>query len=595
MSHWQLDTTLAATENSRVRSMVTAASVAHRTPIDCLWLGMWFGLCTRAASGGCCGLVLLLHPPVVLLRRSLPPPPRRVSCCLRCRGNNHWSGRCPSRAILLPTMTTAMTSDDGNGGGGGGEHIQSHRKTDHNSSKLVVVIAGPTGSGKSDVAAHICAARNGMVVSADSVQAYRKVQIGANKPNAAERAQTPHILVDVADHTQNYNAATWRRDAIYVIQKLLSISPMTNYDVVEAEEVLSSPASELERRQTITNDIRNAVEAKKATCDANCDGPTTPFLPVVVGGTMMYLQWLVHGRPDAMRPTENALALAKEQMSRYELLKNWDGATDHVRSQGEILARQVQKLSKNDWYRLRRILEVAYTVKEKQDDSLIDKLYSGLLEGSLSSLGYDVRCFFLCPDDRMKHTKVVDRRCEEMICRGLLKETADLVLLGEMPEMASRAIGYRQSLDYLERENPKDNDDEAFAEYLAQFTTATRQYAKRQMQWFRRDDDFVFVSVPLSEDKSKRVHAVADEIASLLALSRESYDELRLSPTSPSSTARRKNEEQGKGMKVYQFETQILKQESLELRAAIADADHCTHRIQANMPRHDVQIPLHVL
>jgi tRNA dimethylallyltransferase len=55
---------------------------------------------------------------------------------------------------------------------------------------------------------------------------------------------------------------------------------------------------------------------------------------------------------------------------------------------------------------------------------MIEKLYSGERQGSLSSLGYDVRCFFLCPDDRMSHTKVIDKRCEQMIQRGLLEETA---------------------------------------------------------------------------------------------------------------------------------------------------------------------------
>lgn len=78
-------------------------------------------------------------------------------------------------------------------------------------------------------------------------------------------------------------------------------------------------------------------------------------------------------------------------------------------------------------YRLRRTLEVALTVEGEEDkEAMIEKLYTGERQGSLPSLGYDVRCFFLCPDDRMSHTKVIDKRCEQMLQRGLLQETTGM-------------------------------------------------------------------------------------------------------------------------------------------------------------------------
>ena len=103
-----------------------------------------------------------------------------------------------------------------------------NNNSDNSKKPLIVVIAGVTGSGKSAVAAELCAARNGIIVSADSVQAYRGVQIGANKPDAAERERTPHLLLDVADpktSAHHYNAADWRRDALFVIRELLVIIP----------------------------------------------------------------------------------------------------------------------------------------------------------------------------------------------------------------------------------------------------------------------------------------------------------------------------------------------------------------------------------
>lgn len=499
----------------------------------------------------------------------------------------------------------------------------------------VIVIAGPTGSGKSAVAAQLCAAMRGVVISADSVQAYRALQIGANKPTAAELARTPHILLDVADHTPNscYNAADWRRDAVYAIRELSPTSlktsnscsnttsgsnhEATNNCIVAGEEGEDdteklAPAN-VERQRAILHTIRQAQRAKTNAVEAHDD----KFLPVVVGGTMMYLQWLVHGRPDAVRPTAGALRLAKERITAYEADdSNWDDAAHHVCSQGEAYAQQVGKLSGQDWYRLRRILEVAYTVRPPpglalENDALVVTTtasttttshhhapppppFSGVREGGLSTLGYDVRCFFLCPDDRMLHGKVLDRRCEDMVRRGLLTETTDLVLAGAMPDMAAKAIGYRQSIEYLERDNPKDGDDTAFDEYVAKFAAATRQYSKKQTQWFRRDTEFVFVAVPLQEATSAadRVNAVARELARFMTLSRDAYDAERLgedgatatatATASSSSAVRFMNLAQAKGMKVYQLEKQILVAGSPARRDALAEADACTRRFHCS-------------
>ena len=443
------------------------------------------------------------------------------------------------------------------------------------SSKLVVVLAGPTAVGKSDVAAKLCASNHGIIVSADSVQAYRGVNIGANKPDKEELERTPHILVDVADHSDNYNAAEWRRDAIFAIKLLLT----EKGEIGDENEEMTPEARA--RRKEVQASIDRGRQSKNYS-------PDQPLLPVVVGGTMMYLQWLVHGRPDALRPTEEALSKARKTITQFQSKEDWDGAVECVESLGETFAHQITTLCGRDWYRLRRILEVAYTVEEKDDESLVEKLYSGQREGSLQSLGYDVRCFFLCPDDRMQHTKVVDERCEQMITRGLLQETTDLVLSGCLPDMAAKAIGYRQTLDYLQRENAKDEDEDAFQHYLDQFTTATRRYAKKQMQWFRREDQFVFVSVPLSKSKEERVEGAMRQIERMVALPREEYDRERLGEESESAMTRMKNEEQGKKMKFYQFERYILKNGSPELAQALKQADDCTSRLQAKKPRHAV-------
>jgi len=277
---------------------------------------------------------------------------------------------------------------------------------------LVIVIAGPTGVGKSDVAARLCTKHSGVVVSADSVQAYKGVQIGANKPTPEELQTTPHLLVDIVNSDETYNAAQWRRDAIYTISNLL-LQRQTTVEAASSDGASSDSVEDTDedvtklrvRRQRIQRSIHQG-RLKMDVVDMS-----VPVLPVVVGGTMMYLQWLVHGRPDAVRPSPEALNKAKEDLANFQSMEEggWEKAVTHVSSLGSIFATRAQKLCSRDWYRLRRTMEVAYTVLAAQsnnddddnDDNngkiteqMIQTLYSGQREGGLQSLGYDVRCFF---------------------------------------------------------------------------------------------------------------------------------------------------------------------------------------------------------
>lgn len=470
---------------------------------------------------------------------------------------------------------------------------------------IVVIIAGPTAAGKSNVAARLCAQQKGMIVSADSVQAYRGVQIGANKPSLEERKETPHILIDVADHVENYNAAEWREDAIHCIQTLLGQS-----NPYQQEAIATTPAASSSRRAQIEEYIQQARIDKGYDCENEAKEKET-ILPVVCGGTMMYLQWLVHGKPDAMRPTPKAVEISYKTIEEFQESKNdYDGAVKHVASFGKVFAERAQNLTSGDWYRLRRTLEIALTVKEKQKENdegseksnsnsnvndLVEKLYSGERQGSLASLGFDVRCFFLCPDDRMSHTGVIDKRCEQMLMKGLLKETTELSLSGRLPEMAERAIGYRQTLDYLDKKDIPDEkahpdisslkvaEEEDFEFYLSEFTTATRRYAKKQMAWFRKDKDFMFIPVSLKLGKSDRVDAAANAINRLCQLSREDYEsELFGGDDFISGKTKRENEEQGKMMKFYKPKRHILISGSDEYDDVLAEAIECRRSFLSN-------------
>ena len=348
----------------------------------------------------------------------------------------------------------------------------------------------------------------------------------------------------------------------------------------------------------------------------------------------MYLQWLVHGRPDAMRPTDDALERAANDIKRFQKMDGgtfdsagnsdseskaddedapsfgWDAAVAHASSLGKPFKARVEKLCGKDWYRLRRILEVSYTVgAEKATEEQLEAVYSGERFGALETRGYDVRCFFLCPDDRMKHAEVIDRRCEDMLLRGLLNETASLSVAGELPDAGqpARAIGYRQTLDYLRRSDAKDQDDVALNAFMDEFTTATRRYAKKQMGWFRKDGDFMFVPVSISKPSQERVEEATNHIVHMCQLARGEFEkELYSDPPKPKQddssnknkmskdmidpstlalSARTKllNEKQGKDMKFYKGGTryQITKGSS-ELEQVLAEADASTSIIQGS-------------
>ncbi|VEU42520.1 unnamed protein product [Pseudo-nitzschia multistriata] len=468
---------------------------------------------------------------------------------------------------------------------------------------IVVIIAGPTAAGKSDVAARICAQQRGMIISADSVQAYRGVQIGANKPSLEERKETPHILIDVADSSENYNAAEWREDAIFCIQSLLGRCNQ------EQEDTATTPAADSNRRKEIEEYIQEARIEKGYLDSDKGEKEIEKILPVVCGGTMMYLQWLVRGRPDAMRPTPKAVEISYKTIQEFQDNDNdYEGAVKHVASFDKVFAERAQQLTNGDWYRLRRTLEIALTIEEEKkkvaDDSdsssrvanMVEQLYSGQREGDLASLGFDVRCFFLCPDDRMSHTRVVDKRCEQMLMKGLLEETTELSLSGCLPEMAERAIGYRQTLDYLSRDHKQEGEEEegsksklttaekeGFEFYLNEFTTATRRYAKKQMSWFRKDKEFMFIPVSLKLDKPDRVDAAANAINQLCKLSREDYEkELSGGDKYLSGQTKRENEAQGKTMKFYTPERHILIPGSKEYENVLTEAIQCRQRVRSN-------------
>lgn len=317
------------------------------------------------------------------------------------------------------------------------------------------MIAGPTGIGKTDLAVRLAERLNGELVSCDSVQVYRGLCIGANKTATPVRQH----LVDLVD---------WRE-------------PFTAADFV--------------------------THCTAAVRDIFARGKT----PILVGGTGLYLDWLLNGRPGA--PPSDAAAV-----------RDVDAAVAQDGSWGESLQRladvdaaYAQAVLPNDYYRLKRAL-VVHRMTGRTLASF---------GARTQSLQVDWRCVYLTVSSREALLAHIDRRCEEMVARGLIAEVRALRrdgLTAECP--AGRAIGYKETLDLLERLDTEAGEEQrhaALLAYLDTFASQTRQYTRKQEKWFRSMGAFRWVERPSLH--ATLPESCVEEAAALFRLSRAEYDD----------------------------------------------------------------------
>ncbi|KAL8209728.1 hypothetical protein R6Q57_006460 [Mikania cordata] len=333
----------------------------------------------------------------------------------------------------------------------------------------VIVISGPTGAGKSRLALELAKKLNGEIISADSVQVYQGLDVGSAKPSTSDRQEVPHHLVDILHPAEDYSAGNFYDDG----------------------------------RQA-TKDILNRCR-----------------VPIVTGGTGLYLRWFIYGKPDVPKATPEICLQVQSELASFERNYEWDAAVQLVTKAGDPTA---QSLAANDWYRLRRKLEIIKSTglppstfpvpydsfKGKIDshstDLGIDISTNGILDQKHKDLDYDFICFFLSTS-RLDLYRSIDFRCEDMLSgdNGLLSEAKWLLDMGLQPNSnsATRAIGYRQAMEYLlncENQGGRSSSRDFYA-FLFEFQKASRNFAKRQLTWFRNEPIYHWIdaSRPLTE------------------------------------------------------------------------------------------------
>ena len=299
----------------------------------------------------------------------------------------------------------------------------------------LVAILGPTASGKSALALHLAVVLNGEVVNYDSVQIYRGFNIGSGKVSSEERLGIPHHLLDVLNSDQLMTAGQYRRLAI------------------------------------------------KALAEIRGKGK----LPVLVGGTGLYLRALLQGlfegppRSDTLRARLRALELRRGRGFLHRMLRRLDPAA----------ARRIHPC---DLQKVMRAVEVYWLAGQP-----ISKLHE---QGRHALSGFQVFKVGLNPS-RSELRERINRRVESMFASGLLQEARALLDGSGAPTQISSgpftALGYRQACRVLRGEI-------CFAEAVQDTQAATRRYAKRQLTWFRQETDVAWFDA-FGDDPELQRHA----------------------------------------------------------------------------------------
>lgn len=283
----------------------------------------------------------------------------------------------------------------------------------------LVVVAGPTASGKTACAAALCLRLGGEVVSADSMQVYRGMDILTAMPSRAEMRGVPHHMLGIADPGEKFTAAMYR-----------------------------------DRAKAVIADIR----ARGAQ-------------PVVCGGTGLYIDALTKPMRFSEESDERLhaelLALAEAPGGRRRLHEML----------AEVDPESAARLHENDVRRVARAVEVYRLAGVRQSEQ---SRQDALGEGD-----YDERIFALdWPRDALYRR--IERRVDAMLAAGLIDEVRRLSADASRYPTASQAIGYKEIAAALAGRTSMD-------EAVAKVKQATRNFAKRQLTWFRRDPRTVWI------------------------------------------------------------------------------------------------------
>ena len=283
----------------------------------------------------------------------------------------------------------------------------------------VVVICGPTASGKTALSIELAKKINGEIISSDSMQIYKNMNIGTAKPSNDERQGIKHYLLDFVEPNKRYSVADFKKDAEKAIEEILEKGKV----------------------------------------------------PIIVGGTGLYVDSLIYGIEYQDIKFDERYRKELENRAKQEGLESLYNEAKQIDPQA------MEKISANDQKRILRVLEIyKLTGKTKTEQEI---------ESRKNGVKYDYKVFAINMD-REKLYNRINKRVDIMIEQGLIQEVEDLLKKYQEFPTAMQGLGYKEVVEYLQGEISKE-------EMIDKIKMETRRYAKRQITWFKKNKQTIWI------------------------------------------------------------------------------------------------------
>lgn len=283
----------------------------------------------------------------------------------------------------------------------------------------VIVICGPTASGKTALSIELAKKINGEIISSDSMQIYKDMDIGTAKPTEQEMQEIKHYLLDFVEPDQRYSVAQFKKDAEKAIEEILA---------------------------------KNKV-------------------PIIVGGTGLYVDSLIYGIE------YQEIELDKKYREELEEKAQKEGLETLYEQAKKIDPQAIEKISANDKKRILRILEIYHSTGKTKTQQEI--------ESRKNEVKYDYKVFALNME-REKLYERINKRVDIMIEQGLIQEVENLCSKYTEFPTAMQGLGYKEVVEYLQGKISKQ-------EMIEKIKIETRRYAKRQLTWFRKNKQTIWL------------------------------------------------------------------------------------------------------
>ena len=284
----------------------------------------------------------------------------------------------------------------------------------------VIVICGPTASGKTALSIALAKKINGEIVSCDSMQIYKDMDIGTAKPTIEEMQGIKHYLIGYVSPEQRYSVAYYKKDAKKAIKEIL--------------------------------------EKGK--------------IPIVVGGTGLYIDSLIY------EIEYQDIKLDEKYRKQLEDEVKEKGLEELYKKAKIIDEKAMEKISPTDKKRILRVLEIYHATGKTKTEQEI--------ESRKKEVEYDYKVYAL-NWDRQKLYDRINKRVDIMIEQGLIQEVKQILEKYSTFPTAMQGLGYKEVVDYLKGIYTKE-------EMVEKIKMETRRYAKRQLTWFRKNKQTIWLN-----------------------------------------------------------------------------------------------------